>query len=96
MQDRFELEAKMTLNRARDEAIRLNHDEVRSEHLLLSLLADRRVPDLLVRMGLTKADIRSALERAVERGPRLVIDDVDCQTEEIQELPWFPLPFSAS
>ena len=86
MMQRFELEAKMVVTRARDQAMRLNHDEVRSEHILLALLADRGIRDLLIRMGLTRADVRTALELRVTRGPRLVIDDIDVATPEVREV----------
>lgn len=86
MTDRFDVEIKVVLNRAREEAARLNHDRVRSEHILLALLRDRRMTDLLFRLGMTKSDIRSAVERRVERGPRLIIDDIAFEPDELQDI----------
>lgn len=86
MRDRFDVEAKLVLDRAREEAIRFNHEQIRTEHILLALLSDARIRDLLFRLGMTRTDVRSAIEREVVRGPRLVIDDVEVSTDEVRDV----------
>ena len=86
MRDRFDVEAKLVLDRAREEAIRFNHEQIRTEHILLALLSDVRIRDLLFRLGMTKTDVRSAIEREIVKGPRLVIDVVEMRTEEVRDV----------
>ena len=74
--DRFDCEASRTLERAREEALQLNHGCVGSEHVLLGLLGDPHVVELLMRMGITATDVRASVCGRVARGARPVFDDV--------------------
>ena len=69
-------ESRLVLDRACDEARRLHHRQVRSEHILLALLRDHQIRELLVRMGMTNLDVRTAVDQLVEREARLAADDV--------------------
>ena len=73
---RLNAESRSLLNRACYEASRLHHPQVRSEHILLALLRDRRICELLVRMGMTNLDIRAAVDHRIGGGRGVSSDDV--------------------
>ena len=58
------------LRAARDEALRLGHDYIGTEHILLGLDRDPSIRARLQRLGLTSERLRSALEWSVRRGTR--------------------------
>jgi ATP-dependent Clp protease ATP-binding subunit ClpA len=67
---RFSDAAKESLNCARKEAQRLNHDYLAPEHMLLGLIRDEKnsAVAILVDMGVDHATVRAATEQAVARG----------------------------
>ncbi len=77
----FDRDTRRVLERARQEAQRLNHRRVGSEHLLLGLLGDRGMNELLYRLGMTQTDVGEALRAQLVRGRWPALDD--------------PLPFAA-
>ena len=85
MFDRFDHDIELTLDRARGEAARLNDGRVQTEHVLLALLLDPRIADLFYRLGVTPADVRSAIEQRVQRGYGLVLDAMVPPTAEVRD-----------
>lgn len=73
---RLNAESRLLLARACDEASRLHHRQVRSEHILLALLGDHRICELLFRMGMTRFDVRAAVDHIVAGRRGLPADDV--------------------
>ena len=73
---RLNAESRLVLNRACDEANRLHHPQVRSEHILLALLRDHHIRELLFRMGMTNLDIRMAVDHFGGRETGLSRDEV--------------------
>jgi len=67
--DRLTIKSQEALKGAQDIAHQYSHQEIDSEHLLLSLLsqADSLIPDLLAKVGAAPANVRSDLERELER-----------------------------
>jgi len=65
--------AQQAVQGARESAVRLGHQQVDVEHLLLELLAqeDGLAPRLLERMGVAVAGLRAQVEEALERRPRV-------------------------
>jgi len=68
--DRFEEDARKAMGYARDEARRLRHHYIGTEHMVLGLLAmDRSVAaEVLRNLGLDLVRIRSEIEKRVEPG----------------------------
>jgi ATP-dependent Clp protease ATP-binding subunit ClpC len=69
--DRFDDDTRKSLGLARQEAQRLRHDYIGTEHVLLGLAADGggvagRVFD---RLGIDKAKVRRAVDAKVQPGP---------------------------
>src|SRR3954471_11114319 len=61
--------AQRALESARVEAVRLDHDAIGAEHILLGLLrGDGNIPELLHRLGLDVAQVEKRLESSVRRG----------------------------
>ncbi len=82
MFDRFEPESRQLMARAREEALRLRHDYVGTEHVLLSLLNERETP------------AATALARHLDPEaayanlqPRLPVGDLD---DPLGQLPFTP------
>ena len=74
MFDRFEPAARQAFIDAKLEAGRAGHDKVRSEHVLLGLLAEPgKAADALTAAGLTLTDLRAR----VPRGPREPVASLD-------------------
>jgi ATP-dependent Clp protease ATP-binding subunit ClpB len=65
--------AQLALQAARAEAVRLNHQQVDVEHLLLALMdqEDGLIPRLLERLGVSLAALRSRVQEELERRPKV-------------------------
>ena len=69
MLERLEPAARQAITDARDEAIRAGQDKIRSEHVLLGLLAEPgTAADALAAAGLTVTEVRSRLQRGGDVG----------------------------
>jgi len=68
--DRFTRLAQRALNLATEEAKRMNHPYIGTEHLLLGLLREEEgiAARVLTELGLTLSQVRRAVERVVGRG----------------------------
>ena len=97
-QDRFTERAKKVLVLAQQEAQRLNHNYIGTEHLLLGLVAERDgiAAKVLKNLGVELNKVRSGVEFIIGRGDRQVIGDIsltprakkviELAAEEAQEL----------
>src|ERR1043165_5853067 len=67
----FTADARLTLELARQEAPRLNHGFIGTEHVLLGLLAleEGVVPNVLKRMGVDREVVRQQIEKWVSAFP---------------------------
>ena len=79
---RFTLQGKRALDLARDEAIRLNHNYIGAEHLLLGLVHDNTSAAgmLLASSGIELEAARSAVENTIGRGELPVSGDIETTT----------------
>ncbi|MGI6368729.1 MAG: ATP-dependent Clp protease ATP-binding subunit [Anaerolineae bacterium] len=70
--DRFSRGARQSLSMAQEEARRLNHRYIGTEHLLLGLIREEKgeAARILSEMGLTIGQLRDAVERMVGTGDR--------------------------
>jgi ATP-dependent Clp protease ATP-binding subunit ClpC len=70
--DRFTKHARQVLQIAQEEAVRLNHNYIGTEHLLLGLAKEEHglATRVLREVGATTADIVRAVERMAPRNPR--------------------------
>jgi ATP-dependent Clp protease ATP-binding subunit ClpC len=70
MYERFTDRVRRVIALAREEAVRLRHDYIGSEHLLLGILREGQgvAAIVLVNLGLNLDDVRQAVERAVNIG----------------------------
>jgi ATP-dependent Clp protease ATP-binding subunit ClpC len=70
--DRFTKHARQVLQLAQEEATRLNHNYVGTEHLLLGLAKEENglASRVLRELGTTPADVTHAVERMAPRNPR--------------------------
>ncbi len=68
MNEMFTESARKAIEYARDEASRLRHDYIGTEHLLLGLvrLGDGRAMDIIANLGLDLADLRTSIEEVVQ------------------------------
>jgi GntR family transcriptional regulator len=64
----FSDEARRAPGDARNEALRLGHTHVRTEHLLLAVLRDETVATCLEGMGVSWAKVRTAVEARISPG----------------------------
>src|SRR5215475_10671571 len=71
--NRLTQKSQQAVQEAQSKALRYGHVEIDGEHLLLALLEqqDGLLPRLLVRMEVPLASLKSALEQALERRPRV-------------------------
>ncbi len=71
--DRFTKRARRALTMAQEEARRMNHGYIGTEHLLLGLLREEEgvASRVLTDLGLSVAQARNAVERMVGRGQRM-------------------------
>jgi len=72
--DRFTKRARQALSMAQEEARRMNHGYIGTEHLLLGLIREEEgiAARVLTDLGLSTNQMRRAVERMVGRGERLV------------------------
>lgn len=70
--DRFTKRARRVLTQAQDEARRLNHRYIGTEHILLGLVAEEGgvAMRVLQKLNISSGQVRSAVERMVGRGTR--------------------------
>jgi hypothetical protein len=70
--DRFTDRARRVLDQAQDEAHRLNHNYIGTEHLLLGLVHEREgvAARVLTERGVDLGQVRSAVERIIGRAER--------------------------
>src|SRR5438105_3472295 len=70
MFDRFTDNAKLSMNRARQESQRLGHDFLGTEHMLLGVLTvdDGTAVRVLDAMNVNRARLRAEVEKLVTRG----------------------------
>jgi ATP-dependent Clp protease ATP-binding subunit ClpC len=75
MQDRFTNRLKKVINIARQEAIRMRHDYIGSEHLLLGIVKEGEGVAALVlsNLGIEKDELISAIENAVSYGSTPIV-----------------------
>ncbi len=68
MNEMFTEGARKAIEYARDEAARLRHDYIGTEHLLLGLLrlGEGRAMDILTNLGLDTADLKASIEEVVQ------------------------------
>jgi ATP-dependent Clp protease ATP-binding subunit ClpC len=88
--DRFTTRARRVLTTAGEEAKRLNHQFIGTEHILLGLVAEEGgvAMRVLRELKITPGQIRSSVERAVGRGPRPVLKQpaLTPRTKQVIEL----------
>jgi ATP-dependent Clp protease ATP-binding subunit ClpC len=70
--DTFKAQAKRVLIRSQQEAKRLHHTHIGTEHLLLGLIGEPGggAAQVLAHLGVTPPQVRQAIERGLERGER--------------------------
>jgi ATP-dependent Clp protease ATP-binding subunit ClpC len=84
MQERFTERVRKVINLARQEAVRLHHDHIGTEHLLLGLVKEGEgvAAVVLTNLGMNLDDLRRAVENAVETGSEtLVLGEVPLNQE---------------
>ncbi len=71
--NRLTQKSQQAMQEAQSKALRYGHVEIDGEHLLLALLEqqDGLLPRLLARMDVPVASLKSALEQALKRRPRV-------------------------
>jgi ATP-dependent Clp protease ATP-binding subunit ClpA len=76
--DRFTERARRTLSLAQEEAQRLNHNYIGTEHLLLGLVRveDSVAAKVLANLGVELTKVRSTVEFISGRGDRIVLGDI--------------------
>ena len=77
--DHFSDEARRVLNRAQEEALRLRHAFIGTEHLLLALAREEggTAAQALAELGVKPARLRRAVEAVVERGNARVAGGIE-------------------
>jgi len=77
--DRFTKRARQALAYAQEEALRLGHRWIGTEHLLLGLLREEQgiAAKVLVQMGVTVERVRQMVEETLGRGERLLTTSVE-------------------
>src|SRR5512143_966651 len=84
MQERFTERVRKVISLSRQEAIRLHHDYIGTEHLLLGLLKEGEgvAAIVLTNLGLNLEDLRRAVENAVStRTETLVLGEIPLNQE---------------
>jgi len=76
--DTFTERARKVLSLAQEEAQRLNHTYIGTEHLLLGLVreGDGVAAKVLSNLGVHLASVRAEVERTIGRGDRIVLGDI--------------------
>ncbi len=75
--DHYSNEARKALAQAREDALRLNHKTICTEHLLLGLLEinDPMIESIISQFGTTSARVRQALEFVIGRSTRPLLSE---------------------
>ena len=84
MQERFTERVRKVISLARQEAVRLHHDYIGTEHLLLGLVKEGEgvAAVVLTNLGVNTEDLRRAVENAVDIGSEtLVLGEVPLNQE---------------
>ena len=84
MQERFTERVRKVISLARQEAVRLHHDYIGTEHLLLGLVKEGEgvAAVVLTNLGVNTDDMRRAVENAVDIGSEtLVLGEVPLNQE---------------
>ena len=84
MQERFTERVRRVISLAREEAVRLHHDHIGTEHLLLGLAKEGEgvAAVVLTNLGMNLEDLRRAVENAVSVGSEtLVLGEVPLNQE---------------
>ncbi|MEO0050734.1 MAG: ATP-dependent Clp protease ATP-binding subunit, partial [candidate division WOR-3 bacterium] len=84
MQERFTERVRKVMNYARQEAVRLHHDYIGTEHILLGIVKEGEgvAAVVLTNLGINLDDLRRAVENAVPTGfETLVLGDVPLNQE---------------
>ena len=84
MQERFTERVRKVISLARQEAVRLHHDYIGTEHLLLGLVKEGEgvAAVVLTNLGVNTDDLRRAVENAVDAGSEtLVLGEVPLNQE---------------
>ncbi|MBN2464624.1 ATP-dependent Clp protease ATP-binding subunit [candidate division WOR-3 bacterium] len=84
MQERFTERVRKVISLARQEAVRLHHDYIGTEHLLLGLVKEGEgvAAVVLTNLGVSTDDLRRAVENAVDIGSEtLVLGEVPLNQE---------------
>src|SRR5690554_4762587 len=70
----FSEDMRTALRQARDESVRLKHEYVGTEHLLLGLVSDEGNPaaQILLALGVDLGHLRERVERIVKPGTRAI------------------------
>jgi ATP-dependent Clp protease ATP-binding subunit ClpC len=76
--DKFTRRARKALSLAQEEAQRLGHDYIGTEHLLLGLVREGEgvAAEVLSNCGVKLDEVRSAVETIIGRGNRIVLGEV--------------------
>ena len=76
--NRFTERARKVLNLAQEEAQRLNHNYIGTEHLLLGLVREGEgvAAKVLINLGVDLEGVRQAIEAIIGRGDRVVLGEV--------------------
>jgi ATP-dependent Clp protease ATP-binding subunit ClpC len=91
MQERFTERVRKILALAKQEAIRLHHDYIGTEHILLSLVKEGEgvAAMVLIDLGINLDDLRRAIENAVNYGTKtIVLGEIPLNQEARAALNW--------
>ena len=77
--EKFTERARKVFSLAQEEAARLNHNYIGTEHLLLGLVreSDGTAGRVLANLGVQLSKVRSAIQFIIGRGDGLVVGDPD-------------------
>ncbi|MDP7109742.1 MAG: Clp protease N-terminal domain-containing protein, partial [Dehalococcoidales bacterium] len=77
--DKFSERARRVLTSAQEEAQRLNHGYIGTEHLLLGLIREEEGvgAKVLTNLGVTLAKVRSAVEYIIGRGEKTATSEIE-------------------
>jgi ATP-dependent Clp protease ATP-binding subunit ClpA len=76
--DKFTVRARRVLESAQEEAHRLHHNHIDTEHLLLGLVREKKgvAAQVLLNLGVESAKVRSAIEFIISRETRIVSEEI--------------------
>ena len=77
--DKFSERARRVLTSAQEEAQRLNHSYIGTEHLLLGLIREEEGvgAKVLANLGVTLSKVRSAVEYIIGRGEKAATGEIE-------------------